>query len=471
MQPESTLNQLKAALPDGQLPFSYGVYFKTTLVALCHALEDHILQYSSQTTDQKPLVLVTFQQGKWYLQEAERYFDIAQHSNHIAIAAVADSGFATHKTGREENVSLVHLNETDSLVNEWNLIILAPNYAAMVLCHELSEEDYQADSQPKSDAERKFYGLWTFDRALVEKSAAILIERIRPYNNELCDRLVQWQAKIAATPGDMTVDLTSVVARIVTYLQTSQQQLVTVNRQSREFADLQGQALKLNRNLSANKLQAFLRMAQRVDERDKDNPVASLQVSALAETVGQILDLPTLKLRRLRLAGLLFRVGLAEAPIEVFTHTSNRLDEASLAFWRDRALLGAKLLSSMSELAPVTNIILHHLENWDGSGKPDGLRGEEIPLESKILGLVAEFQKLTQPRGERAALSITEALERCREASGTRFDPALVESLTTVIRLAEIGMMQLPSRPSQIPTVWLEEVTKPDITKTEVMTK
>ena len=81
-------------------------------------------------------------------------------------------------------------------------------------------------------------------------------------------------------------DLGNVVTRIVTYLQSSQEQLVTVSRQSQEMWDLEGQALRLNRNLTANKLQAFLRMAQRVDEQDRCNPLASLQVAALSETLG-----------------------------------------------------------------------------------------------------------------------------------------------------------------------------------------
>lgn len=461
MQAEATLNQLKASLPDGQLPSSYGVYFKNTLVALCHALEDHILQSCSQVPEQKPLVLVTFQQGKWYLQEAERYFDIAQCSSHVVIAAMPDSGFATHKTGQLDNISLIHLDSNDSLVHEWNLIILAPDYAAMVLCHELSPEEYRADSQPTVDAERKFYGLWTFDRGLVEKSASILIEGMRPYNSPLADHLHASQQKIASIASFISTDLTGVVSRIISYLQTSQQQLVTITRQTRELIELEGQALKLNRNLAANKLQAFLRMAQRVDEQDKDNPVASLQVSALSETIGQILDLPTLKLRRLRLAGLLFRVGLAEAPSEVFTQRANQLNETSYSFWRNRAVLGAQLLATMPELAPVQQIVLDHLEHWDGSGTPNGLKAEEISIEARILGLISYFQDLTQPRGDRPALNLTEALEKCQAYSGTRFDPALVDSLNTVIRLAEIGLMKLPDRPSQLPSVWLEETSKP----------
>jgi DICT domain-containing protein len=457
MHPEATLSQLKAKLPAGKMPASYGVYFKNTLVGLCHALEDHILQSASKDESQQPLVLVTFQQGKWYLQEADRYFELAQACRQVAIAAVADSGFATHKTSQLSNVSLVNLATTDSLVNEWNLIILAPNYAAMLLCHELSAAEYRSDSAPAADIERKFYGLWTFDRPLVETAAEILIERMRVYDPSLAEALLQQHIAIQATPKSTSVDLSGVVSRIVNYLQSSQQQLVTISRQSRELWELEGQALRLSRNLAANKLQAFLRMAQRLDERDTANPIASLQVSALAETLGQLLDLPTLRLRRLRLAGLLFRIGLAEAPIEVFTQTADQLETASLAFWRDRAVLGAQLLSSMPELEPVRRIVQYQLEYWDGSGTPEGLQGEAIPIESRILGLVAYFQELTEARADRPALSLTAALEKCQRYGGSRFDPQLVEALATVVRLSEMGLMQLPDRPSQLPTVWLED--------------
>lgn len=438
------------------MPSSYGVYFKNTLVALCHALEDHILEQPKNGTE--PLVLVTFQQGKWYLQEADRYQELAGCAQQVAIAAVPDSGFGDHATSKLPNVDLVDLDAEDSLTEEWNLIILAPGYASMVLCHELSEEEYRSDSLPNVDLERKFYGLWTFERAPVEVAAKILIERMRSYDSALADQLTERYEALKNNPSDQATDLSGVVARIVNYLQSSQQQLVTVSRQTRELWELEGQAFKLNRNLAANKLQAFLRMVQKIDERDAANPMASLQVSALAETLGQLIDLPTLKLRRLRLAGLLFRIGLAEAPKEIFMQTADQLDRASLVFWRDRAALGGQLLSSMPELAPISRIVTHQLEYWDGSGTPDGLKGDQIPLESRVLGLTAYFQELTESRGERSALSPIDALAACEKHSGRRFDPELVESLGTVVRLAEIGMLQLPQRPSQQPTVWLEDI-------------
>ncbi|MEM9136854.1 MAG: HD domain-containing phosphohydrolase [Cyanobacteria bacterium P01_F01_bin.42] len=458
MQPESTLNQLKQARPDGQLPSSYGVYFKNTLVALCHALEDHIQDSSPEDPSHRPLVLVTFQQGKWYLQEADRYYELAQHSQQVVIGAARDSGLKDHQTASLDQVSLCELDPDDSFVNEWNLLIFAPHYAAMVLCHELSDEDYRPKGKPSVDTERKFYGLWTFDRSLVEQAAQILIRRMALYDQALAEEMMARQQAIAATTNTaVQIDLSAVVTRIVNYLQTSQEQLITVSRQTKELWELEGQALRLNRNLTASKLQAFIRMAQRVDEQDSCNPVASLQVAALSETLGQLLELPTLNLRRIRLAGLLFRIGLAEAPEELFLREHEQLDSSIKSMWRNRAVLGARLLESMPELAEVTAIVKHHLEYWDGSGYPDGQKGDTIPVEARIIGVVSYFQELTHSRGNREALSLGEALEQCQAKSSSRFDPKLVETLGNVVRLTELGLMELPSQPGQLPSVWVED--------------
>ena len=119
--------------------------------------------------------------------------------------------------------------------------------------------------------------------------------------------------------------------------------------------------------------------------------------------------------------------------------------------WRNRAVLGARLLRRMPELSAVTSIVKHHLEYWDGSGYPDGMKGETIALESRIIGLVSYFQELTQSRGDRIALGPTDAFKQCQKHSGSRFEPKLVETLGNIVRLAELGLMELPSQPGQLP--------------------
>ncbi|MGF1575983.1 MAG: HD domain-containing phosphohydrolase [Cyanophyceae cyanobacterium] len=457
MHPEATLQQLRALLPPEVT--RYGVYLKNTLVALCHALEDHLLN----TVGGDPLVLVTFQEGKWYLQEADRYALIADRARRIVVAAQSDSGFAQHPTGSRDNVDLVHIPDGDPLLQEWNLIILDRDYTAMVLCYELDEADYGGGGRPQRDLERKFYGFWTFDAEQVILSAQILARSMAAHNPTVAAELLQQiedfqkpkpeAVNPVASPNLGSQNLADVVARIVEYLQSSQQQLVTLQQQTRDFWTLESQALRLSRNLNANKLQAFLRMAQQVDSQDLDNPVASLQVSALAETLGQLLDLPTLRLRRLRLAGLLFRIGLAHAPLD--SHHSPKPDPLD---WPDSAALGGSLLEAMPEFTPVAQIVASHREHWDGSGYPEGLKGEGIPLEARILGLAAYFQALTQAHGQsRAALSPAEALQQCRLEQGRRFDPDLVDKLGTVLQLVEMGMMTLPERPRHLPNLWLED--------------
>jgi DICT domain-containing protein len=91
-----------------QRPLSFGVYYKNTLVSLCHALEDCILE-----CDRLPLVITAFQRGKWYLQEADRYAELADKSHQVVIMAADDAGFAEHPTSQKPNVDVVALQAAD----------------------------------------------------------------------------------------------------------------------------------------------------------------------------------------------------------------------------------------------------------------------------------------------------------------------------------------------------------------------
>ena len=83
----SILQRLDEAHSQGKQPLNLGVYYKNTLVALCHALEDFILDSKSA-----PLMVTAFQRGKWYLEEADRYKDLAEKSEHVTLMATPDIG-------------------------------------------------------------------------------------------------------------------------------------------------------------------------------------------------------------------------------------------------------------------------------------------------------------------------------------------------------------------------------------------
>jgi DICT domain-containing protein len=435
----SILQQLEIAHRNSKRPIRFGVYYKNTLVALCHALEDHILNDVTS-----PLVITAFEQGKWYLQEAERYADIAKKSCQVAIMATPDTGWAEHPTSQLPNVNLVALDPTDPVSREWHLIILSPKYTAMVICQELSEADYGSSGLPGSDLERKFYGLWTFEPELVKETAALAIAHIKRYNPELAAQLTAYQDSIQpslATPEQ----LSAVVSRVVDYLQTGQVN-ISVDTATGQQA--------LDRNLVSNEIQAFLRMAQIMDAADITNPIAATEVVALAEIIGQLLDLPAWQIKRLRLAGLLHRIDPLQRVESVLTPgTSSRYQEEAPSCPLTCPLVpGAQVLRTMPRLRAVAQIITHQTEWWDGTGEPAGLTGDEIPLESRILALVADFQwRVNQKKSTQLSREeiFAQALEECRQQQSRRFDPKLIDTLTLLV----MGLQQGIELPLMTPKV------------------
>lgn len=454
----SILYQLEEAHQSGQpgkRPLNFGVYYKNTLVALCHALEDCIL-----TSRSKPLVIAAFQRGKWYLQEADRYAGLADRSRHIVIMAAPDSGFADHLTSQRSNVELVDLDPSDPVAQEWHLIILAPTYTAMVLCQELSSADYGIQGPPTQDLERKFYGFWTFEKNLVQETVELAIAHVQQYNPGLAAKLTAQMQEILAAETPERDDPGPIVSRVVDYLQSWQTDL----NQSSHAYDSGFHQEVLDSNLVSNEVQAFLRMAQLTDQADISNPTAAAEVAALAEAIGQLLDLPAWQLNRLRLAGLLHRLAPLQK-VETALSPGNRYGEDGVNAAPCCPLVpGAQVLRTMPQLRAIAAIITHQTEHWNGTGHPAKLAGDEIPLESRILGLAADFQQrsaqLRSVAGETEESSssqgyLTKALEACRQEQGNRWDPKLVDTLALLVYGLQQGLNLSVNTPKISAGLWL----------------
>ncbi|MGK7937360.1 MAG: DICT sensory domain-containing protein [Xenococcaceae cyanobacterium] len=441
----SILKKLDAAHRQDSVPLNLGVYYKNTLVALCHALEDFILE-----SDSKPLMVTAFQRGKWYLQEAERYGELASKSGQIAILASPDAGFATHPTSQKDNVAVVSLPTDDPVAQEWHLIIFSSTYTAMVLCQELSSEDYGIDGQPKEDLERKFYGFWTFEPELVQETVKLAIEHISKYDLNLAKTLSVQAKQISAEFGSQQKDdLTAVVSKVVSYLQEEEEHLHQPEKEA-SFAWLQS----LEDNLASNKIQAFLRIAQLLDHADLRNPLAATEVAAMVETMGQILDLPSWQVKRLRLAGLLHRL----ASLNVALDTEERKSPVQKQALEHKDYLPqASILRIMPQLEAIAKIITHQTEAWDGSGTPSSLAYDAIPLESRIIRLLADFQKRVNQYKQQKSLdnAFMQALADCQNKAGTIYDPKLVDSLTLMVIGMQQGMSIQAYTPKIATGMWL----------------
>jgi putative nucleotidyltransferase with HDIG domain len=125
-------------------------------------------------------------------------------------------------------------------------------------------------------------------------------------------------------------------------------------------------------------------------------------------------------------AGLVHDIGKILIPNEILKKPT-KLNEAEYALIKKHPEYGAKVLFASEEVKEVATIVNYHHERWDGTGYPEGLKGEEIPLVSRVISVADAFDAMISDRPYRKGLSIHNAREEIRKNSGTQFDPEIVE--------------------------------------------
>lgn len=173
-------------------------------------------------------------------------------------------------------------------------------------------------------------------------------------------------------------------------------------------------------------------LAMAIDAKDQvtHGHIRRVQVYAvgLAEALG-VTDEVTIK--GIEAGALLHDTGKIAVP-EHILNKPGKLSAQEYERMKAHVTIGADILSGIDFPYPVIPLVRHHHENWDGTGYPDGLAGEAIPLGARILSVVDCFDALTSDRPYRRALTIETALDILRERSGTMYDPRVVEKFIEI---------------------------------------
>jgi putative nucleotidyltransferase with HDIG domain len=220
--------------------------------------------------------------------------------------------------------------------------------------------------------------------------------------------------------------------------------LVVAHDTKRPFDDSETQALATLSSLARVALRnAELREAERnffthatnllvatLDRYLEDRSDHSRRVASLANRIGRELELPESRLERLHFAALLHDIGMLRVPRQHVTD----LEEV-----RRHAELGDEMLRPIRIWEDLAPLVRHHHEWFDGSGYPDRLAGEAIPLESRIIGVAEAFDAMTSERSYKPAVSIALALERLEAGSGSQFDPAVIRAMLSLDRQNALG--------------------------------
>jgi len=177
---------------------------------------------------------------------------------------------------------------------------------------------------------------------------------------------------------------------------------------------------------------ALIGMADSIDQRDPNTFQHSQRVAEIATALARKLGLGEDDIEIIRMAGRLHDLGKIGMSNSLLLKP-DAFDEAERLAFQEHPRIGARLVNSFRLFSEGQDLILHHHEDYDGGGYPDGLRGEAIPLGSRVLRVADAFDAMTSRRVYRDALPVSVALKELRDNAGSQFDPAIVDAMLELV--------------------------------------
>jgi diguanylate cyclase (GGDEF)-like protein len=189
--------------------------------------------------------------------------------------------------------------------------------------------------------------------------------------------------------------------------------------------------LHKNRHRPSAGRQSMDVLVRLLHERDSTLGKHLAGVADLAEAVGRRLRVPAEQLETVRHAAELHDIGKVAIPEEILTK-SGSLTEDELEFVRRHTLIGERILAAAPALGQAAKLVRSSHERFDGTGYPDGLAGEQIPLGARIIAVCDAYDAMAAERAHAPALTPEEAMKELFRCAGTQFDPEVVEAFYAV---------------------------------------
>lgn len=166
-----------------------------------------------------------------------------------------------------------------------------------------------------------------------------------------------------------------------------------------------------------------------LDAKDPYTHGHSMRVTLYSMILAKKLNLDETMLEEIETAGLLHDIGKIGIPQNILCKPG-RLTNEEFEIMKSHPEQGEKMLMGIKKLTLISNWLRTHHEKWDGTGYPNGLKGEEIPMSGRIIALADTYDAMTSTRSYRVALSHETAIEEIKRCAGTQFDPVLAQLFT-----------------------------------------
>ena len=187
-------------------------------------------------------------------------------------------------------------------------------------------------------------------------------------------------------------------------------------------------------------------LSQAIDAKDGFTRGHADRVSRIAGAIAREMELSERLIEEIELAGMLHDIGKIGVEDQILMKPA-RLDPHEQELMRRHPIYGASILEPSESLRPLVPLVLHHHENYDGSGYPEGRKGEAIPLGSRIIIVADAYEAMTSDRIYRKAIGHERAMDQLDRYKGIQFDPKVVRALGTLIEKRGAGAFELSALP------------------------
>lgn len=198
------------------------------------------------------------------------------------------------------------------------------------------------------------------------------------------------------------------------------------------------QLYKVNSDLEKTNQELLELMVAAIEARDPYTSGHSRRVSEHAKVISQILGLRSSVAKRVEIAALLHDVGKIHEVFAPILQKPGRLTEEENAIMQTHPIKSVELVAKVSQLRDIVLPVRHHHENWDGTGYPDRLAGERIPLASRIIMFADTIDAMTSDRPYRKALDADAVRAELIKHRGRQFDPAICDALLSSPRYSDL---------------------------------
>ncbi len=173
-------------------------------------------------------------------------------------------------------------------------------------------------------------------------------------------------------------------------------------------------------------------IVEALDAKDKFTAGRSSRVCCYAVNLAKALNLSEIEISKIEIAGLLHDIGMIGVP-ETILQKNAPLTENEYMEVKRHIDYGMKILENIKQLNSIVDIVKYHHERFDGSGYPNKLRGEEIPIGARIIALADTFDAMLSTRAYRQPLDINSAKNELKNCAGSQLDPQIVDTFLNIV--------------------------------------